>query len=134
MRKFLLLALLIAPLALAQVDRTVTIQHATERADGTPLSLAEIERVDIRCYINGTQTEVTSLVIVPPNTVRATDPVFTPGDYICRAWTVDTLGQTSLTASESNVFTVAHPCAEEPNTENCAAPNPPISIAIELIP
>lgn len=134
MRKFFMLALLIAPLALAQVDRTVTVQHATERADGTPLSLAEIERVDIRCYIAGTDTEVTALAIVPPNTVRATDAVFTPGDYVCRAWTVDTLGQVSATASESNVFTVAHPCIEEPNTENCADPNPPQSIVIELTP
>lgn len=134
MRKFFMLALLIAPLALAQVDRTVTVQHATERADGTPLSLSEIDRVEIRCFINGTQTEVTSLVIVPPNTVRATEPVFAPGDYICRAWTVDTLGQTSITASESNVFTVAHPCLENPSPENCAAPNPPRSIVIELTP
>lgn len=133
MKKLAFILLLVAPLALAQVHKTVTIQHSTQRVDGTPLSLDEIERVDIRCYPVGSQDEITSLVIVPPNTVRETEPVFTEGDYICRARTVDTVGQQSAEAN-SNVFPVAHPCLENPSPETCAAPMPPESIVIQLTP
>lgn len=134
MKRFILLLALVAPLVFAQVPRTVTIQHATERVDGSALSLAEIDRVDVRCYVAGTQTEITALAIVPPNTSAETLPAFTEGDYICHAWTVDTLAQTSPDFSASPVFTVGHPCQELPSPETCAAPMPPQSIIIALDP
>lgn len=122
---------LVAPLTLAQVPRTVTIQHATERTDGTPLTLAEIERVDVECLPVG-GAPVTSLVIVPPNTANMTEAVFEPGvTYQCRARTVDTLGLISSWA-ESQVFTVGSPCQEAPSPETCAPPAAPQSVIVSL--
>lgn len=133
MRKLLMLALLIAPLAMAQVNRTVTIEHSTARVDGTPLSLAEIDRVEIECTSTAGGPVITTLVIVPPNTVRQTDPVFTAGEYICRGKTIDNVGQESAWR-DSNVFTVEHPCRENPSPETCAAPMPPESVSIAIVP
>lgn len=133
MRKLLFLLLLVAPLSVAQVHKTVTIQHSTARVDGTPLSLEEIDRVDIECRRTGTLEQITTLVIVPPNTVRQTEPVFTEGEYVCRGKTVDTVQQESAWR-DSNVFTVRHPCLENPSPETCAAPMPPESVLIVIAP
>lgn len=125
MRKFLILAALIAPLAVAQVPKTATWIAPDARENGDVLSPDEIAGYDLECTNVDTGGIVYATALPPTPTSHATPNVFDAGDFRCRMRTIDTEGRVS-TWAQSPVFTVGR-C----ETSNCN-PQPPRSIVIEL--
>lgn len=127
MKKLMILALLVAPLALAQVEKTATWTVPFERVNGDPMTLAEIAGHDLECFrVPGGQT-IYSTGLPANATTHQTAPVFDSGDFQCRMRTNDTGGLTSEWGL-SNVFTVGR-C----EVTDCR-PQPPQSIVIILGP
>lgn len=123
--KWLFLALFFAPLAFGQVPRTITLERATERVNGDPLTLAEIDAHVIECYAVGGEPLFT-LERPPAETQISTPESFVDGvNYQCRALTRDTDGLVS-DWTESAVFTVGR-C----EVQDCR-PMPPWSIVISV--
>lgn len=94
MRHFIITLLLLPALALAEPFRnptTVTFEYPTERVNNTPLTLQEIEKVEILCS-NDDLAYVGE--VFPPDTTWAF-VIMEPGDYTCRARTFDTNGLVS---------------------------------------
>lgn len=101
--------LLALPLAFALMtaqaeQKTVTITPASDRIDESPLPQSEIAGHLIECSLDGGEyTELDTLDM--PTLVQMYD--FAPGQWVCRAWTVDTGGLRSQEASVSMSFTTA---------------------------
>jgi hypothetical protein len=123
MKRIFLLLLLVAPLALAAVDKTVTWIPPAERVNGDPLAPAEIAGYDLEC------SELAGAIVyqanIPPGTSHETGEVFDSGEFVCRMRTIDTDGRLSDWGS-SNVFTVGR-C----DVTDCR-PTPPRSITVTV--
>ena len=119
--KLLIVAVLYSPLVFGDITRDFRIAVATERENGDPLELSEIDRHRISC--GNTAGGPYTLVFEPdfagtsPQTVTS-GPDFTAGNWFCVGQTVDTDGRISVFGGEVN-FTVAR-C----ETSDCR-PKPP---------
>jgi hypothetical protein len=123
MKRFAWLALLVAPLVLAQVDKSVTWTPPTERVNGDPLTAAEIAGYDMECRTTGGELVYQAGGLT--GTSHSTAAVFEAGQFVCQMRTIDTDGRQSEWAS-SNVFTVGR-C----DVTDCR-PQAPASITVIL--
>jgi len=127
MRKLFILALLIAPLAIAQVAKEPEWIIPIQRVNGDPLPIEEIAGYDLECYRVPSGETVYTTGLPATATEHATAAVFDAGDFQCRMRTLDTDGLISVWR-QSNVFTVGR-C----ETSDCR-PDPPQFIVIPLTP
>lgn len=126
MRKLILLLVLVAPLAIGQVEKTVSLTPPTARVNGDPLPISELARYDIQCLVAGEQVPLFSIVLNPPGTSIETPAAFDAGPiYFCRGRAVDTEGRMSDWGLSAN-FTVGR-C----EVSDCR-PMPPASITVSL--
>lgn len=110
MRYLVITFAFIAALAHAET-KTITIIPATERVDGSPLAASEIASHLIECSRNEGAFEALDTLLMP-EVVKQYD--FAPGDWQCRAWTLDVYGQMSTEATLSNPFFVVPPIPMSP--------------------
>lgn len=82
---------LFASVALAAV-KTLTVEPATTRVDGSVLTLDEIDRHQIECRRPGGEWGDVIEVEMP---LLVAEEDFAPGQWECRAYTVDTHDQIS---------------------------------------
>lgn len=107
---FLLISGVLSASAWAET-KTITITPATERVDGSALPAEEISSHLIECSRNDGAFEALDTLEMP-TVVQQYD--FAPGDWQCRAWTLDIFGQMSAEASLSNPFFVVPPIPMAP--------------------
>lgn len=99
----LVLTVMVLSATVAQAEeRTLTITPASMRTDGRALPLSEIQAHYIECAMNGGEYSELDTIRMP---LLAEVYDFAPGEWQCRGYTIDNIGNFSPTSTPTMVFT-----------------------------